>query len=56
MTLCYIRTFFESAALDMTVLSIAIENCSDEFADDTDYSPFSYCKALMDIVATWLCW
>jgi len=39
------QEFFESAVLDMNVLSIAIVNRSDVFADDPDFSPSSYRKA-----------
>ena len=39
------QDFFQSAVLDMNVLSIAIVNRSDVFADDPDYSPSSYRKA-----------
>ena len=34
--------FFQSAVLDMSVLSIAIVNRSDVFADDPEYTPSSY--------------
>jgi len=37
--------FFQSAVLDMSVLSIAIVNRSDVFADDPEYTPASYHKA-----------
>jgi len=40
-----IPEFFESAVLDMNVLSIAIINRSEMFADDPDYSPSGYRKA-----------
>ena len=34
--------FFQCAVLDMRVLSIAIVNHSDVFADDPEYTPASY--------------
>ena len=37
--------FFESVVLDNNVLSVAIVNRCDTFADDPDYSPQSYRKA-----------
>ena len=37
--------FFQSAVLDMSVLSIAIVNRSEVFADDPEYTPSSYQKA-----------
>ena len=37
--------FFQSAVFDMNVLSIAIVNCSDVFADDSEYTSSSYRKA-----------
>ena len=40
------QDFFQSAVLDMTVVSIAIVNRSDLFADDLDYSPSGYRKAV----------
>ena len=45
--------FFESAVLDMNVLSIAIVNRSDVFADDPDYSPSGYRKAAY---RQWILW
>ena len=45
--------FFESAVLDMNVLSIAIVNRSDVYADDPDYSPSSYRKAAY---RQWILW
>lgn len=45
--------FFESAVLDMTVLSISIVNRSDVFAEDPEYSPSSYRKAAY---RQWILW
>lgn len=45
--------FFQSAVLDMNVLSIAIVNRSDMFADDPDYSPSGYRKAAY---RQWVLW
>ena len=45
--------FFRSAVLDMNVLSIAIVNRSDVFADDPDYSPSGYRKAAY---CQWVLW
>ena len=47
------QDFFQSAVLDMNVLSIAIVNRSDVFADDPDYSPSSYRKAAYH---QWILW
>ena len=47
------QEFFESAVLDMNVLSIAIVNRSDVYADDPDYSPSSYRKAAY---RQWILW
>ena len=45
--------FFASVVLDTNVLSIAIVNRSDMFADDPDYSPASYRKAAY---RQWVLW
>ena len=50
--------FFQSAVLDMNVLSISIVNRSDVFADDPDYSPSGYRKlrivsGFFGIMNTW---
>ena len=45
--------FFQSAVLDMSVLSIAIVNRSDVFADDPEYTPSSYRKAAY---RQWILW
>ena len=45
--------FFQSAVLDMGVLSIAIVNRSDVFADDPEYTPASYRKAAY---RQWILW
>ena len=45
--------FFRSAVLDMSVLSIAIVNRSDVFADDPEYTPSSYRKAAY---RQWILW
>ena len=45
--------FFQSAVLDMSVLSIAIMNRSDVFADDPEYTPASYRKAAY---RQWILW
>ena len=37
--------FFQSAVFDMSVPSIATVNHSNMFADDPEYTPFSYRKA-----------
>ena len=47
------QDFFQLAVLDMNVLSIAIVNRSDVFADDPDYSPSSYRKAAY---RQWILW
>ena len=45
--------FFQSAVLDMSVLSIVIVNRSDVFADDPEYTPSSYRKAAF---RQWILW
>ena len=45
--------FFQCAVLDMGVLSIAIVNHSDVFADDPEYTPASYRKASY---RQWILW
>ena len=45
--------FFQSAVLDMSVLSIAIVNRSEVFADDPEYTPSSYQKAAY---CQWILW
>ena len=45
--------FFQSAVLDMGVLSIAIVNHSDVFADDPEYTSSSYRKAAY---RQWILW
>ena len=45
--------FFQSAVLDMNVLSISIVNRSDVFAEDPEYSPSSYRKAAY---RQWILW
>ena len=45
--------FFESAVLDMNVLSISIVNRSDMYAEDPEYNPSSYCKAAY---RQWILW
>ena len=47
------QDFFQSAVLDMNILSISIVNRSDVFADDPDYSPSSYRKAAC---RQWILW
>ena len=47
--------FFQSAVLDMSVLSIAIVNRSDVIADDPDYTASSYRKAV-DTMAARVSW
>ena len=45
--------FFRSAVIDMSVLSIAIVNRSEVFADDPEYTPSSYRKAAY---RQWILW
>ena len=45
--------FFKSVVLDRNVLSVAIVNRCDTFADDPDYSPQSYRKAAY---RQWVMW
>lgn len=44
---------FETIVLDRDVLSVAIVNRSDNFADEPDYSPSSYTKAAYH---QWIMW
>jgi len=45
--------FFQSAVLDMNMLSIAIINRSEVFADDPDYTPPGHWK---DTYRQWVLW
>ena len=45
--------FFQPAVLDMSVLSIAIVNRSEVFAEDPEYTPSSYRKAAYH---QWILW
>lgn len=45
--------FFQPAVLDMSVLSIAIVNRSEVFAEDPEYTPSSYRKAAY---RQWILW
>lgn len=47
------QDFFQSAVLNMNILSISIVNQSDVFADDPDYSPSRYWKTAY---RQWILW
>ena len=47
------QDYFQATVLDMNVLSIAIVNQSEVFADVADYSPSSYRKAAY---RQWILW